>query len=119
MLHRLQKRVVNNSYSGELPSDFVKSLYIAATVGSKHFRGLTAGRPAQNLKFTDKQKEVMRLMCAGHSRHEIAKKMGLKPNGVKSHTTLIYNKLSVSNSIEAVLKIKELGLLDDKRTEQI
>ena len=51
-------------------------------------------------------------MCEGCGRNEIAERMELKPNGVKSHTTLIYKKLDVSSSVEAVLKIKELGLLD-------
>ncbi|MCL2221781.1 MAG: LuxR C-terminal-related transcriptional regulator, partial [Oscillospiraceae bacterium] len=60
-----------------------------------------------------KQKEVMRLMCAGHSRNDIAQIMGLKPSGVKSHTKLIYQKLTVSNSIEAVIKIKEAGFLEE------
>jgi len=111
MLHRLQKRSVQSSYSGELPSEFVKTLYITAVAGSKKAKGLTAGDLPDKLTFTEKQKTVMRLMCEGCSRNEIAKRMGLKPNGVVSHTTLIYKKLDVSGSIEAVLKIKELGLL--------
>ena len=53
----------------------------------------------------------------GCSRNEIAAIMGLKPNGVKSHTTLIYKKLDVSNSVEAVLKIKALSLPPDKQKE--
>ncbi|MCL2821388.1 MAG: LuxR C-terminal-related transcriptional regulator [Oscillospiraceae bacterium] len=111
MLHRLQKRAVQSSYSGELPADFIKILYIAAVSGSKIAKGLTGGELPAKVTFTDKQKEVMRLMCEGCSRNEIAKRMGLKPNGVISHTTLIYKKLDVSSSIDAVLKIKELGLL--------
>ncbi|MCL2216109.1 MAG: LuxR C-terminal-related transcriptional regulator [Defluviitaleaceae bacterium] len=113
MLHRFQKRVQHSSYSDEFSADFVKSLYIAAVAGAKNFKGLTGGRPPENLNFTDKQKAVMRLMCLGHSRNEIATQLGLKPYGVKSHTTLIYNKLNVSNGVEAVLKINELSLLDD------
>jgi len=112
MLHRLQKRAVQSSYSGEIPADFVKTLYIAAVAGSKHSKGLTGGELPGKITFTEKQKTVMRLMCEGCSRNEIAGRMGLKPNGVVSHTTLIYKKLDVSSSIDAVLKIKELGLLN-------
>jgi len=53
----------------------------------------------------------MRLMCEGYSQKEIAEKIGLKPYGVKSHVELIYRKLDVFNSMDAVMKIKELGLL--------
>jgi len=112
MLHRLQKRAVQSSYSGTIPAEFLKTLYVAAVAGSKISKGLTGGKMPAGVTFTEKQKAVMRLMCAGHSRNEIAKRMGLKPNGVISHTTLIYKKLDVSNNIDAVLKIKELGLSD-------
>jgi len=111
MLHRMQKRSVQQKYAGDLPGGFVKTLYITAVAGSKRFKGLTGGRAPDNLTFTDKQKTVMSLMCEGCSRNEIAERMGLKPNGVVSHTTLIYRKLDVSNSVEAILKIKELGIL--------
>jgi len=118
MLQRIQKRTAQSNYKGNrLPGGFVKTLYFAAVTESKRSKGLTGGRQSDVLTFTDKQKEVMRLMCEGCSRNEIAKKMGLKPNGVKSHTTLIYKKLDVSNSIDAVLKIKALSLPDGKRKE--
>ena len=116
MLQKLQKRASQSNYKGnKIPGGFVKTLYIAAVTESKRSKGLTGGRQSEVLTFTDKQKEVMRLMCEGFSRNEIAAKMGLKPNGVKSHTTLIYKKLDVSNSVDAVLKIKELSLPDGKR----
>jgi len=111
MLHRLQKRAVQSNYTGDLPADFIKTLYITAVSGAKNSRGLTGGELPQKMTFTDKQKDVMRLMCEGCSRNEIAKRMGLKPNGVVSHTTLIYKKLDVSSSVDAVLKIRELGLV--------
>jgi len=111
MLHRLQKRSVQEKYAGSLPSDFVKTLYIAAVEGAKRSKGLTGGRTREKLSFTDKQKVIMRFMCEGYSRNKIAEKTGLKPNTVKSHTELIYKKLDVSNSIDAVMKIKKLDVL--------
>jgi ATP/maltotriose-dependent transcriptional regulator MalT len=56
---------------------------------------------------------VMRFLCNGNSRNEIAEKMGITPYGVKSHMKLIYKKLDVPGGAEAVMRIKELGLLDD------
>jgi LuxR family maltose regulon positive regulatory protein len=111
MLHRLQKRSVQEKYAGKLHSGFVKTLYISAVAGGGRSKGLTSGRPVENLKFTDKQKVIMTLMCEGYSRNKIAEKTGLKPNTVKSHLELIYKKLDVSNSIDAALKIKKLDVL--------
>ena len=112
MLHRMQKRVVQKGYTGSISAGFIKTLYFAAVEASKHFKGLTGGRASEGLSFTDKQMTVIRLMCEGCSRSEIAEKMGLNTNGVKSHTTLIYKKLDVSNNLEAVMKIRELGILN-------
>ena len=111
MLQKIRNRIVQSNYTGKkLPVSFVKTLYLAAIAESKRTKGLTGGCSPGNLTFTDKQMTVIRLMCEGCGRNEIADKMGLKPYGVKSHVNLIYKKLDVSNSVEAVLKIKELGL---------
>jgi len=116
MLQRIQKRTAQSNYKGNrVPGGFVKTLYFAAFTESKRSKGLTGGRQSETLTFTEKQREVMRLMCEGYSRKEIAEKMGLKPNGVKSHTTLIYKKLDVSNCVDAVLKIKAMSFPDSKR----
>ena len=110
MLHRMQKRIVQKDYAGTVKSSFVKTLYIAAVAGRKNKQSLT-GSTSKDLSFTEKQMTVMRLMCDGYSRNEIAVEMGLKPNGVKSHIELIYRKLDVSTSVEAIMKIKEMEIL--------
>ena len=56
--------------------------------------------------------QVMRFLCDGFGRNEIAGKLGISLYGVRSHLKLIYKKLDVPNSVDAVIKIKELGLLD-------
>ncbi|MCL2867408.1 MAG: LuxR C-terminal-related transcriptional regulator, partial [Clostridia bacterium] len=113
MLQRLQKRAVQLSCTGDAPAGFIKTLYIAAIANAKRSKGLTGGRMPKNLTFTEKQKTVMKLLCEGCSRTQIAEKMELKPYTVKSHVELIYRKLDVSGGVEAVLKIKESGLLND------
>jgi DNA-binding NarL/FixJ family response regulator len=53
----------------------------------------------------------MSYLCEGLTHKEIAEKMGIKFSSVKSHTILIYQKLDVSNAVDAMIKIQELGLL--------
>ena len=74
---------------------------------------LTGGRITWPLKFTGPQMAAMRLLCDGLSRNEIAGRMGITLYGVKSHMKLIYKKLDVPGGIEAVIKIKELGLFNE------
>jgi len=113
MLHKLQKRAVQAENSQGIPADFIKTLYISAVTASKISKGLTGGKTSENPTFTEKQKTVMVLMCKGFSRKEIAEKMSLKPYGVKSHIELIYKKLDVFSSIDAITKINEMGLLKE------
>ena len=116
MLKKIQSRSSQSTYAGKkIPVEFVKKLCIAAATEAKRSKGLTGGRTAEKLSFTDKQKTVMRLMCEGCGRNEIAGRIGISPYGVKSHARLIYKKLDVSNGVEAVLKIKKMGLLDVKQ----
>jgi LuxR family maltose regulon positive regulatory protein len=108
MLHKLHKQVIQKDYySGPLSSAEVKTLYYAAIAKAKHSPGLTGGRALQNLKFTSKQKTVMRYLADGLTQKEIAAKMGLQPSSVKVHVALIYKKLKVSNVADAIIKIRE------------
>jgi LuxR family maltose regulon positive regulatory protein len=111
MLHRLHLAAAVKDYSGVLPGAFAKTLYIMALSRSKITKGLTGGRLIKPLTFTEQQKAVMRLLCEGQSQQAAADKLGLKVTGIKSHLQLIYKKLDVSNGVDAVMKIKELGLL--------
>jgi LuxR family maltose regulon positive regulatory protein len=110
MLHRLKKRVVQNDYSGNISFPLANKLYVMTLVRAKHSSGLTGRRTSPDLTFTEQQKNVMRHLSDGLSRTQIAEKMGLKPSAIKSHAILIYKKLDVSNSVDAIIKIKELGL---------
>ena len=112
MLQRLGKVAAQKDYAGEIPGAFVKTLYFAALARSKTAKGLTGGRVSGTVKFTEPQMAVMRLLCDGLSRNEIAGRIGITPYGVKSHLKLVYKKLDVPGGVEAVMKIKELGLLD-------
>jgi LuxR family maltose regulon positive regulatory protein len=115
MLHKLKKRVVQADYDGRISDTMVKSLYILTSARARHSSGLTGRRAPVGLTFTEQQKKVMRHLCDGLSRNQIAEKMGLKPTAIKSHTQLIYKKLDVATGMDAIIKIKELGLLNSKQ----
>ena len=112
MLSKIHKRVVQ-AEKPSAPAAFVKSIYLAAQTLSKRKNGLAGKKPEAHLPFTDKQKTVMRFLCAGHSQSEIAKKMNTSTNNVKSHLKLIHKKLDVSSATQAVMRINEMDLLGD------
>jgi DNA-binding NarL/FixJ family response regulator len=64
-------------------------------------------RPALN----HSQLEILRLMAEGFSNREIAARVYLSENTVKSHVQEIYQKLQVRNRVEAPLRATKEGMI--------
>lgn len=60
-----------------------------------------------------REREVLRLLAAGHSNSEIAAILVLALGTVKKHLNNIYGKLGVSSRTQAVARARELGFLDE------
>lgn len=60
---------------------------------------------------SDRELEVLQLIAAGLSNSEIAEKLFISLNTVKTHTKNINSKLSVNSRAKAVAHARELGLL--------
>lgn len=113
MLYKLQNRANRKDYGGPLPGSFVRRLHLQAAARARHSAGLTGGQKPAPVKYTAQQRQVMRLLCAGYSYRRIAEEMDIKFSTVRSHIELIYKKLDVPNEMEAVQRIRTLGILDE------
>jgi LuxR family maltose regulon positive regulatory protein len=60
---------------------------------------------------SERELEVLYLIAAGLSNREIAEKLFISLNTVKTHTKSINSKLDVNSRIKAVARAKEIGLL--------
>lgn len=60
---------------------------------------------------TDRERTVMRLLCAGASNKAIARELDLSVNTVKTHVRTIYGKLGVSSRAELAAFVHEARLL--------
>jgi DNA-binding CsgD family transcriptional regulator len=92
-------------------------LALGVWVGAKAFRGPQVGPFEPNLKaqeslgITAREFEVLGLLAAGCSNKEIARKLTLSPNTVKTHVARLYEKLEAQRRTEAVLRARELHLI--------
>ena len=51
---------------------------------------------ATHLRFTERQRQVIRLIAQGHSNLEIADRLGVSPRTAKAHSDALRTKLRVS-----------------------
>lgn len=64
-----------------------------------------------SLGITLREQEVLAHLAAGKSNKEIADKLGISPNTVKTQVASLYQKLEVQRRTQAVQKARELALI--------
>jgi DNA-binding CsgD family transcriptional regulator len=65
----------------------------------------------QKLGISKREHEVLRLMAQGLSNQEIADKLFVSLNTIKTHTSNLFLKLEASRRTEAVRKAKDMSLI--------
>lgn len=65
----------------------------------------------QRLEISKREHEVLQLMATGLSNQEIADKLFVSLNTIKTHTSNLFLKLDVKRRTQAVQKGKELRLI--------
>jgi ATP/maltotriose-dependent transcriptional regulator MalT len=83
--------------------------------------GVSGGEPAggkrhQHFLLSRREDEVLRLVAAGLSNKQIAQRLIVTQNTVKSHVTSLFNKLGVDSRAQAVAVAAHLGLLQEATT---
>lgn len=63
------------------------------------------------LGITPRELDILEAMAAGHSNREIAERLFVSENTVKTHAARLFDKLSAKRRTQAVQLAKEAGLL--------
>ena len=114
VLKRLLKQVSAPEYDGPLRRSYVHELLLAAHATAQRHSGVTANIVPKKkpVKLSQQQALVLELLAQGRCNADIVAEMGLSLSTVKSHTAAAYRKLGVHTAMDAVLKARELGLLE-------
>ena len=83
--------------------------YLEPRIASKVVAELGPGRRSGAL--SRREREVLRLIAAGHSNKQIAQALGITERTVKFHVTSVLNKLGAENRAQAVALAGQRGLL--------
>jgi DNA-binding NarL/FixJ family response regulator len=65
----------------------------------------------KELGITPREHEILGLIAEGLSNREIADKLCVSENTVKTHSSRLFDKMDVNRRVQAIQKGKELGLL--------
>ena len=76
-------------------------------------RARELGNPAaaEALGVSPRELEVLRELAAGRSNKEIARRLAVSPETVKTHLSRLYAKLGAARRTDAVNRARELGLV--------
>ncbi len=92
-------------------------LALGVFVGARVFAGPPAapfdGNPAARaaLGLSARELEVLQELAAGHANKEIAARLHVSPNTVKTHVTNLFAKLGARRRTEAIRRARELGIV--------
>lgn len=73
-------------------------------------RGLADSSSLNRIALTDRQLQVLSMICEGKSNREIADSLGISEITAKSHVGGIFRELHVASRTQAVLVAQKLGL---------
>ena len=68
-------------------------------------------KAAEQLGLSERELEVLAELAAGYANKEIAARLHVSPNTVKTHLARVFEKLEASRRTEAIRKARELGLV--------
>ena len=61
---------------------------------------------------TERQRQVLALLCEGHGNREIRHRLGIAERTVRAHLTELFGALGAHSRVQAVLRARALGLCD-------
>lgn len=111
-------------FARTFPGEFLIFLLAAGFLGLGIWTGarIFAGKPEttafdgnpeaqRTLGLSAREMEVLGLIAGGLSNKEIAARLNVSPNTVKTHVARVLEKLEVSRRTAALARARELGLL--------
>lgn len=114
---RLVRSFPNAIYEGLLATGFLAlGLWLGTRLLGRRVPPVEAGiegnpRAAEALGISPRELEVLREIAAGHSNKEIALRLHVSPNTVKTHIARLFEKLEARRRTDALRRARELGLV--------
>jgi len=118
-LQWVQYQYLVRTYPGEVCIALIALAFmgLGLWVGARLFRTPAPAPFAANtqvqatLGVSERELEVLELLAAGRSNKEIASRLNVSPNTVKTHVARLFEKLEVRRRTAAIVRARELGMI--------
>ncbi len=110
-LTKTQERVVVKEVPVEVPVEVRVQVPALASVNGTALPFVRDERRREQLTITPREIEILELIAQGLSNREIAEKLFVSENTVKTHSSRVFDKLGAKRRTQAVQFGKEFGLL--------
>jgi DNA-binding CsgD family transcriptional regulator len=120
LLQWLDYQRLARSHAGDIYIFLIALAFLALGifVGTRVFGGRHAPPPFDgnpkalaSLGISARELDVLNEIAAGLSTKEIAAKLAVSPNTIKTHTARLFEKLEVGRRTEAINRARELGIV--------
>lgn len=111
VLQKLYNRLSTGVEESEL-AVFVRTVQLLANENAATYPSLTSSIEEKPVRLSKQQMLMLQYLAAGLNNRQICEATGLKLNTVKAHLYKLYEKLEVNTAIDAVLKARQLGLVE-------
>ncbi|MGA7205533.1 MAG: HD domain-containing phosphohydrolase [Specibacter sp.] len=100
-----RQRLLAEAGAGRLDGQAAEAVLVAAGQQLRRRRALPGG-------LTERESEVLRLLCRGMNNKDIAASLSIAPKTARNHVEHIYLKIGAGNRVSATLFALEHGLLN-------
>lgn len=106
-------RAVSGPVHLALVAGLFLALGLALGIAAMRAPPLPPGNPQARdaLGISARELEILTELAAGHSNKEIARRLEISPNTVKTHVARLFAKLDAQRRTEAISRARSLGLL--------
>ena len=120
LLSWLDFQRVARTYSFDLYAGLIATAFLALGIyvgirvfGRRPKPAAFDGNPkaVETLGISPRELAVLRELAAGRSNKEIAQRLAISPNTIKTHTARLFEKLGAKRRTDAINRARELGLL--------
>ncbi len=119
-LNWLEYRYLAHAFSTEIYISMIAAAFVAIGIWTGirlTSRRFQAGPFARNeaairsLGLSPRECEILEALASGESNKELARRLGISPNTVKTHIARVYEKLGVQRRVQAIEQARQLALI--------